>query len=459
MTRTDSRAGNVYGIFLHALALYGLLTVLYIYLGKPSWRQHVSELDAIDCIPIEESSSTRAVYHTSQKASTADGPGSTETRWTFNTARDNMNLGLSEEQCNVAFPKQYTDINNNVGVLTNKPIKPSDLDAQDHNDMRVRAMIYNGELYLISTSGGFWWSHNGVSTSSAIHRALSAYPDRKSLPNIEFMILLYDIPGDHSTVWSYTKTAHPTEFKNQWLMPDCGHWAWADARISSYNHIRNEMRRVEDQVAFEDKIPQLLWRGNVGTAPELRIPFVKSTQDKDWANVGAFLWENVDKDLSTPYIPLWDHCRYQMLMDIAGRAWSGKGKYIQNCESVYMTHQSLWLKPTTWAMTADGPDQNFVQVRADWSDVEGKVEELLNNTSLAKRIAKNSVETFRDRYLTPAAEACYWRALIRGYGRVTFEPDLYEDDNITLRGVPFETVAMQWKVDTEEWWKFDEDKR
>jgi len=42
------------------------------------------------------------------------------------------------------------------------------------------------------------------------------------------------------------------------------------------------------------------------------------------------------------------------------------------------------------------------------------MEYYLNHTEEAERIAKNSVRTFRERYLTTAAEACYWRALIRG---------------------------------------------
>lgn len=44
----------------------------------------------------------------------------------------------------------------------------------------------------------------------------------------------------------------------------------------------------------------------------------------------------------------------------------------------------------------------------------------------ARRIADNSVETFRERYLTPAAEACYWRKLIKAWRAVSFEPELYE---------------------------------
>lgn len=51
--------------------------------------------------------------------------------------------------------------------------------------------------------------------------------------------------------------------------------------------------------------------------------------------------------------------------------------------------------------------------------------DLLAHPEKAKRIADNSVQVFRERYLTPAAEACYWRALIKAWKEVSFEPLLY----------------------------------
>ena len=436
---TDSWLGRIYWIFLQALALYGLLTVFYT--GISSSRRSESN-----------------VFRTAATLlQTADGPSptgkqkTTTTKWTFNATRDADNLGLSDDQCDIAFPKQYTDIQNNVANLSANPITLSDLDIQDGQDERIRAMIYNGELYIISRHGNTW-RQNGVATVHALQRALSAFPDRKSLPNIEFFLFTHDLVGENKAVWTYTKPANVTDYKNQWLMPDFGYWAWPHSHIGSYNHIRNEIRKFEDQVDFEDKTPQLVWRGNQGTAPH-RSPFVEATKGKDWANVSGIDWGHIDDDKSS-FLSLWDHCRFQMVMDISGRSWSGKGKYIQNCESVYVTHTPKWLKTTTYALEVEGPEQNFVQLKEDWSDLEGKVKEVLESPSMAKRIAKKGVEDFRDRYLTPAAEACYWRALIRGYGRVSFEPNLYEKDGTTLRGAPFEAVAVSTMIDLKKWWDF-----
>jgi hypothetical protein len=71
--------------------------------------------------------------------------------------------------------------------------------------------------------------------------------------------------------------------------------------------------------------------------------------------------------------------------------------------------------------------------------------ELLGDPNRAKLIAKNNVETFRDRYLTPATQACYWRRLIMGWADVSFAPQArkIEEDGIAqkVRGVPFETFV------------------
>lgn len=73
---------------------------------------------------------------------------------------------------------------------------------------------------------------------------------------------------------------------------------------------------------------------------------------------------------------------------------------------------------------------------------------LLSHDSEAQRIAHNSAATFRDRYLTPAAQACYWRKLFHAWSSVSFEPDFYRtvvDSNGKTkrksRGTPFETYV------------------
>lgn len=106
-------------------------------------------------------------------------------------------------------------------------------------------------------------------------------------------------------------------------------------------------------------------------------------------------------------------------------------------------HEREWLEPQHSALIAEGPDQNYVQVKRDFSDLECKVDELLADSDRAKAIARNGVNTFRDRYLTPAAQACYWRQLMHSWANVSFTPEGWEtvDGTKKLRGTAFESFA------------------
>jgi hypothetical protein len=100
-------------------------------------------------------------------------------------------------------------------------------------------------------------------------------------------------------------------------------------------------------------------------------------------------------------------------MHTEGRSYSGRGKYLLNCGSVVVMHKSEWIEPHQDLYVKSGPEQNIVEVERDFSDLEEKMQKLLNDLQLARQIAMNSRKTFRDRYLTSAAQACYWRKVFR----------------------------------------------
>lgn len=107
-------------------------------------------------------------------------------------------------------------------------------------------------------------------------------------------------------------------------------------------------------------------------------------------------------------------------------------------------HKRTWIESHHSLLVAEGPNQNFVEVEEDFSDLEEKVVGLLADPARAEQISLNGVHTFRDRYLTPAAQACYWRELIKGWAGVSFAPAAWEDngeDERRIRGVPFETFV------------------
>jgi hypothetical protein len=104
-----------------------------------------------------------------------------------------------------------------------------------------------------------------------------------------------------------------------------------------------------------------------------------------------------------------------------------------------------WIQHHHYLLVANGTEQNFMEVERDFSDLETKIEYLLANPEDAKRIADNNVKTFRERYFAPAAEACYWRALIHGWAASSFQPQVFKstpgEGLGRPRGMRFENFA------------------
>ena len=116
------------------------------------------------------------------------------------------------------------------------------------------------------------------------------------------------------------------------------------------------------------------------------------------------------------------------------------------CSSVILTTKPKWIQiyhplmladsdhyhlgdaehPVVRDWAANGPGvQNTVLAADDWADVDVKMKGLLQHPEVAEAIAANNVETFRRRYLTNAATACYWREMMFAYKSVSFEPETW----------------------------------
>jgi hypothetical protein len=76
-------------------------------------------------------------------------------------------------------------------------------------------------------------------------------------------------------------------------------------------------------------------------------------------------------------------------------------------------------KDPRWSKTYSPSTANIIFVDHEWNDLEETVLWLQANPDIAKGIAKRQREIVVDAgYLSPAAEACYWRSLIRGWSEV-----------------------------------------
>ncbi|KAL9089043.1 MAG: hypothetical protein Q9159_002761 [Coniocarpon cinnabarinum] len=285
-----------------------------------------------------------------------------------------------------------------------------------------------------------------MSTLQGLYRAIVAMPDPKALPNIEFVLNIHDktdyaydrMPsGPNRAVWTYTRLATQDKV---WLMPDFGFFSWPEGHIGTPTEVAMRVDEIEAGLQFQDKIEKIFWRGAINTAPDIRGSLVNETIGKPWADVEEIHWgdpENEKKYLT----PITDHCRWMFLAHTEGHSYSGRLKYLQNCRSVIVAHKLHWLQPPNYMMVASGENQNFVEVERDFSDLQPAIMKLIENPTKAQKIADNQIKTFKQRYLTPAAEACYWRKLFYAWANVSPVPQ-FKNQEGQWRGMPFETYAM-----------------
>jgi hypothetical protein len=66
--------------------------------------------------------------------------------WEFEVQRDGDNHGLSDEQCRIAFPKLFIEIEKTAALRKERQITFKEVDDVVVEDGMVRAAIWNGEV-------------------------------------------------------------------------------------------------------------------------------------------------------------------------------------------------------------------------------------------------------------------------------------------------------------------------
>ncbi|KAI9710314.1 MAG: hypothetical protein M1820_002809 [Bogoriella megaspora] len=373
----------------------------------------------------DHTTSLRSKFSTHQ---TAQGPlnvGTPGLDWEFDTDRDGINLGLTDEQCSAAFPRLYAEIDRAYEFHKSRGIQreqivldPVAFHAQAH------CMIYNGQLYIIEEKLRPY-DHRPFrdprvfAAVASVYRSMAALPDPRILPNIEFIINVADDPGEPDpnvrVCWGFSRDK---EDNSTWIMPDHGGWSPFDVvGVGSYNIFRDEVKRNEKP--FEEKIPKAVYRGTA-SLNEMRERLVQISNGTTWGDAQHTNKQN--------HVTTHKFCDWQYLFHVEGRSWSGRLRYLANCESVLIIPPLNYIAHFYPLLEAEGENQNHVQVNPDWSTLDDTMMYWTSHPKEAAAIAAESARTFRDRYLTPAAEACYYRRMFTTWRAVqNFEPELFHE--------------------------------
>ncbi|KAK7955693.1 glycosyl transferase family 90-domain-containing protein [Apiospora aurea] len=382
-------------------------------------------------------------YGTSESRWRYSKGSSAQSSWVFDANRDAFNYGLSDEQCDAAFPGLFAEIYRARDHLLkhNKTIGRKDVHLY-HDEERARrphyelhVLLHDGELYVLHQNDGVWPHHyRAVAGLANFYRAMVALPDLRRLPNVEFVLNADDYyarpdePGFADGRPRFSWNRHKDD-PWTWVMPDFGGWMFSDDGVQSYAQFRADVGLVEREYlakgkrgGWDDKTPKLAWRGSMGLGESLRHALVDAAKDKPWSDVSA-MEIIADKDIRNNVLDMADFCRYKYLAHTEGLSWSGRLRYLMNCESVPLIHEREWVAHFYPLLQSSGPHQNHVAVKRDWSDLGDRMRELEKSPARARRIAREVGAQFRDRYLTPAAEACYLRRMLAVYATVQgFEP-------------------------------------
>lgn len=360
--------------------------------------------------------------------------------WTYIPSRDADNPALNSQQCTLAFPNLYTEIDRSVAVWRDHrkhTITAADTSISWRDNGALRLLIHKNQLRILQTkhTAEFYLGRTRA-VLLQINRALEgATAVGWTLPTIEFSIVVDDlslIPGPnhenpHITTMTFTRRADADWYGDrQWLIPDFNFWhtpasgEWRDARAKAAKH----------DAYFVDKLPRVVWRGAVWTLPEVREALIAATRNKSWADV-----EEVDWKAGTNVMRTEDFCRYAFVVHTEGRSWSGRLKYLLNCDSLPVVHDLQWLAHYYHELVAEGEGQNFVRVRRDWADLEEKVGWFLERPEEAQRVMENAKRDFRERATSVAGEACYWRKLFEGWSQVAWVPEAMETVRVNVTGL------------------------
>ncbi|KAK4495172.1 hypothetical protein PRZ48_013499 [Zasmidium cellare] len=374
------------------------------------------------------------------------------TRWGFGnaTAYNEGIDGLTDAQCDAEFPDLYLDVDRAVKYWNDKGhITAPDVDISESR-AAVKILIHEKKLrvlHSISAVSTKWTTpERTLAVLHMIQRVLDAATVQgEQLPTIEVALNFQDdadpVTGTHS-FWSFARALGKETHQNLWLMPNFDFWyydpygSFADAKWLAMQH----------DGAFASKIPKIVWRGNANFGAEIRAQLVDVAKGQPWADVEAT--DTVQKDQSSWMDP--DAlCDYAMTVYTEGATYSGRLKFLLNCQSLLFVHEPEYVTHYSHLLKSDGPEQNCVLVKRDWSDLEEKVRWYLDHPDEAERIIANSLATFRSRYTTQAATSCYLRRLIQGYAKVAFTPETHVPLKVgtgtRLRGWSYEKYIASYK--------------
>ncbi|KAI1465927.1 uncharacterized protein F4812DRAFT_88899 [Daldinia caldariorum] len=402
------------------------------------------------------------------------------------------NLHLTTSQCEFSFP----GLTREIAAAVSKG--PFTLRRNPHGLGPTILRIRDGHLYILSRARTVDLSEAMLQHRSAtlhqIANALLTAPRLSSPEQVPDTILAFNHEDDPaSPSLSYSRPADPSfdgPDKHFFPVPHFSFFAWPVPQVRSFARAAAAASAVESRFpAWSDKDPRAVWRGttwfnSARGGGRLRHDLVRAARGRPWADVQPLAANGSNA------LMIEDFCRYRYVIHTEGVTYSGRFQFHQLCASVVVAPPLAWIQhlthlvrpvfsyqlegvervdpnnddrgggggggdsgsgkllpyPAAWIKAAwpkeyDPSEANIVFVAPDWSDLESTIAWLERHPKIAEGIAQRQRELFHGGgYFSPAAEMCYWRALLRGWSKVVrTEGQGFED----LEEIPWEEFSLK----------------
>ena len=167
-------------------------------------------------------------------------------------------------------------------------------------------------MYIIDEKIGACDRARGLAGLASLYRAITAMPDPRTIPNVEFVIDTEDTPTDRvpddRIIWAWLR---PRDNQNTWVMPDFDGWAFPHPELGSYISFRERLQFYERP--FAEKDPRAGWRGAVDRN-DVRKSLIQATRDQEWADV-------LDMELHPENrLQMAEFCSYQFPVHTEGKS-------------------------------------------------------------------------------------------------------------------------------------------
>lgn len=348
---------------------------------------------------------------------------------------------LRSDSCQREFPLLYPQLNENAQAWRARGgIKKADVDAAARTCEGgcAHLIISNGQIFLRTLVHD--WQSRTRAVLELFETAVqgASWEERQQMEGLEMVFSNADKDGvkdDRGAGWVLDKRVKDPA--GQYLIPDFSFTAWPEAGIASYSEFRRDAALVNEQFPWHKKHDKLFWRGdpNVGAPPRIDLMKQVTKPGADaWSDVKRTSFWETGPGISKLVTPK-EHCEHKYLLHSEGNSYSGRSKFILGCASTVILHELEWTQHFHPALISDPTrpgDQNVIKSPGDlFQGLEGLARDLFDSDraastsslshstlSIGQRVALNANRTLTNRYLSPAATACYLRAALISYNAV-----------------------------------------